>query len=142
MTTAIRRLGVGCAAVIALSIASAALAQPFAYVSGARPGANNRGTQVLTVIDVARRAKVASIPLGESCLCVGERAAVSADGARVYVSNFWSNTVSVIDTATNSVVRTFAVQPFPGALAPSPAPLSSCPVGRSLRCRRSDSRSV
>ncbi|HTM30162.1 MAG TPA: beta-propeller fold lactonase family protein [Vicinamibacterales bacterium] len=120
MTTSIRTLRTGCGIVMALLVASSALAQPFAYVSGARTGANNRGTQVLTVIDVARRAKVASIPLGESCLCVGERAAVSADGARVYVSNYWSNTVSVIDTATNSVIRTFAVQPFPGALAPSP----------------------
>lgn len=108
------------ASAIVVGVATSALAQPFAYVSGVRPGANNRGTQVLTVIDVARRAKVASIELGQSCLCVGERAVASPDGALLYVSNYWSNTVSVVDLATNSVIRTFAVQPFPGALAVSP----------------------
>jgi YVTN family beta-propeller protein len=107
-------------AAIVLGIAASAPAQPFAHVSGVRPAANNRGTHVLTVIDVPRRAKVASIELGVSCLCVGEREAVSPDGALIYVSNYWSNTVSVVDTATNSVVRTFAVLPFPGALAVSP----------------------
>jgi YVTN family beta-propeller protein len=120
MMLSIPTMRLGCVVAIALGVATSALAQPFAYVAGVRTGANNRGTQVLTVIDVGRRAKVASIALGESCLCVGERAAVSPDGARVYVSNYWSNTVSVVDTATNSVIRTFAVQPFPGALAVSP----------------------
>ena len=110
----------GCAVVIALGVATSAMAQPFAYVSGTRTAANNRGPQFLTVIDIARRAKVTSIALGESCLCVGERAAVSPDGTRIYVSNYWSNTVSVVDTATNTVIRTFAVHQFPGALAPSP----------------------
>ena len=85
------------------------------HVASAQVYAN--GTHVLTVIDVPTRAKVASIPLGESCLCVGEFAAASYDGTRVYFSNFWSNTVSAVDTATNSVVRTYPVQPFPGAMA-------------------------
>ena len=115
-----RAMRIGCVVAMALSLATSALAQPFAYVMGHRTGSSNRGTQFLTVIDIARRAKVASIALGESCLCVGERAAVSPDGTRVYVSNYWSNTVSVVDTATNSVIRTFAVHSFPGALAPSP----------------------
>jgi YVTN family beta-propeller protein len=120
MTMSTRSVWLGGAVALALSVATPALAQPFAYVSGVRNGANNRGTQFLTVINVPTRAKVTSIALGESCLCVGERAAVSPDGARVYVSNFWSNTVSVVDTATNTVVRTYPVQPFPGAVAPSP----------------------
>ena len=81
---------------------------------------STRDTQFLTVIDVPTRAKVTTIALGESCLCVGERAAVSPDGARVYVSNFWSNTVSAVDTATNAVIRTYPVHTFPGALAASP----------------------
>ena len=105
---------------MAVGVATGAMAQPFAYVSGVRVGSNNRGPQFLTVVHVGRRAKVASIALGESCLCVGERAAVAPDGSRVYVSNYWSNTVSVVDTATNGVIRTFAVQPFPAALAASP----------------------
>ena len=58
--------------------------------------------------------------LGESCLCVYEDAAVSADGTQVFVSNYWSNTVSAVDTATNSLIRTYAVQPFPSSLVPSP----------------------
>ena len=126
MTTSIRTLQAGCGIVTALLVASSALAQPFAYVSGARTGANNRVTQVLTVIDVARRAKVASIPLGESCLCVGERAAVSADGARVYVSNYWSNTVSVIDTGNqqrHQDLRRAAVSRRAGAEPRRVAPL-------------------
>lgn len=116
-TPAIRLVMAGA---VVLGIATSALAQPFAYVFGVRPAPNNRGTQVLTVIDVARRAKVASVELGVSCLCVGERAAVSPDGALIYVSNYWSNTVSVVDMATNEVIKTFAVHPFPGALAASP----------------------
>lgn len=71
MMLSIPTMRLGCVAAIALGVATSALAQPFAYVAGVRSGANNRGTQVLTVIDVARRAKVASIALGESCLCVG-----------------------------------------------------------------------
>lgn len=103
---------------LALGGPASALAQPFAYVFGT--ASSSRGPHILTVIDMASRAKVASVTLGESCLCVGERAAASNDGTRIYASNYWSNTVSVIDTATNSVIRTYAVQPFPGALAPSP----------------------
>lgn len=120
MMTSIPAVRFVIAGAIAFGVATSALAQPFAYVSGVRPGPNNRGTQVLTVIDVPTRAKVASVELGQSCLCVGERAVVSPDGGRVYVSNYWSNTVSVVDTATNSVTGTFAVHPFPGALAASP----------------------
>jgi YVTN family beta-propeller protein len=120
MTTASRTRRLGCAVAIVLAVTTPALAQPFAYVLGVRTGPNNRGTQFLTVIDIARRARVTSIALGESCLCVGERAVASADGSLLYVSNFWSNTVSVVDLATNSVIRTFTGQPLPGALAVSP----------------------
>jgi len=104
MTMSSRFLWLAGAVAIALSIATSAFAQPFAYVSGVRNG-STRDIQFLTVIDVPTRAKVTTIALGESCLCVGERAAVSPDGARVYVSNFWSNTVSVVDTATNAVIQ-------------------------------------
>jgi hypothetical protein len=43
-------------------------AEPFVYVVGGPLG--SRGIQVLTIIDAATNGKVASIPLGESCLCV------------------------------------------------------------------------
>ena len=117
----VRAMRIGCVVAVALSLATSALAQPFAYVAGARTGSSNRGTQFLTVIDIARRAKVASIALGGELFVRGRaRGGVARTVYRVYVSNFWSNTVSVVDTATNSVIRTFAVHPFPGALAPSP----------------------
>jgi YVTN family beta-propeller protein len=41
---------------------------------------------------------------------------------RAYVANFGSNTVSVIDTATNTVVATITVGPQPLGIAITPAP--------------------
>ena len=105
---------------ICFSVAAVAAAQPFAYVVGPRSGPSNRGIQVLTVINTSTRTKVAAIPLGEGCLCVFENAAVSKDGSRIFVSNFYNNTVSVVDTATNSLIQTLNVQPFPGSVAVSP----------------------
>ncbi len=103
-----------------LVFASPAAAQPFAYVLGVPIGAGNRAQQKLTVIDIPSRAKVAVIPLGQGCMCVGESAAASPDGTRVYVSNFWDNSVSVVDLATRSVVKTFTGVPLASALVVSP----------------------
>jgi len=44
-------------------------------------------------------------------------AAVNATGTRVYVTNALSNTVSVIDTFTNTVVATVPVGSFPEGVA-------------------------
>ena len=60
---------------------------------------------------------------GTACGSSDGPVAVSPDGSRIYVSNYWSNTVSVVDTATNTVVRTFAVQPFQAALRSVPRDL-------------------
>jgi YVTN family beta-propeller protein len=46
--------------------------------------------------------------------------AVSPNGSRVYVSNAGSNTVSVINTATNAVIATIAVGGYPVGVAVSP----------------------
>ena len=43
--------------------------------------------------------------------------AVSADGSRAYVTNRTANTVSVVDTATNTVISTIAVGSSPAAIA-------------------------
>ena len=103
-------LGLSCA----LSMANA---QPFAYVVGAQ----NRGIQVLTVINTATNTRVASVPLGINCLCVNPNGIViSRDGLRVYVSNLLENTVSVVDTSTNRVVKTLLVNSNPGSIAVSP----------------------
>lgn len=110
-----------CRAIAGLLVfASTAAAEPFAYVLGVPPGANNRAQQRLTVIDIPTRAKVAVIPLGHGCLCVNESAAVSPDGTRVYVSNFWDNSISVVDVASRSVLRTFTGVPFASSLVVSP----------------------
>ena len=46
--------------------------------------------------------------------------AVSPDGSKVYVTNEYSNTVSVIDTATNTVTATVPVESYPSGVAVSP----------------------
>ena len=46
---------------------------------------------------------------------------VSPDGTRVYVANTGSDSVSVIDTAANTVVATIGVGNGPIAVAVSPA---------------------
>ncbi len=48
------------------------------------------------------------------------RALITPNGVEVYVSNFGSDTVSVIDTATNGVTQTISVGHQPSALAVSP----------------------
>ena len=46
--------------------------------------------------------------------------AVTPDGTKVYVTNYGSNTVSVIDTATNTVTATVTVGTNPRGVAVSP----------------------
>jgi YVTN family beta-propeller protein len=46
--------------------------------------------------------------------------ALSREGSRAYVTNYYSQTVSVISTASNAVVRQFGAGPFPLGLAVSP----------------------
>ncbi len=43
--------------------------------------------------------------------------AITSDGARVYVTNQVDHTVSVIDTATNTVIATIPVGLFPVGIA-------------------------
>src|SRR5689334_15387915 len=57
-----------------------------------------------------------NIPVGTN----PSRAVITPDGAEVYVSNTDSNTVSVINTATNTVTHTIAVGSQPDALAVAP----------------------
>jgi YVTN family beta-propeller protein len=59
---------------------------------------------------------IASIPVGDYPV----RAVITANGAEVYVSNYGSNTVSVIDTTTNKVSRTLQVGLQPSGLAMTP----------------------
>src|SRR5689334_4343242 len=54
-----------------------------------------------------------SIPVGE-----GPRGmAISNDGSRVFVCNYMSDNVSVIDTRIKKVIRTIAVEQYPRSIA-------------------------
>jgi YVTN family beta-propeller protein len=68
----------------------------FAYVADYGQG-DFQQTGIVSVIDTAKDAEVAKIPVGIGPIAV----AVSPDGARVYVSNYGAGTVSVINAATN-----------------------------------------
>jgi YVTN family beta-propeller protein len=59
---------------------------------------------------------IATIPVGGWPYCV----VVSPDSSTVYVSNYNSNTVSVIDAATNTVTFTIPTDILPNGLALSP----------------------
>jgi YVTN family beta-propeller protein len=64
----------------------------------------------------AKAQVVATIDVGISPLGVG----VNLDGSKVYVANFDSNTVSVIDTATNTVTDTILSVSQPVSVAVNP----------------------
>jgi YVTN family beta-propeller protein len=98
--------------------ARSADAQPFAYVLAERQGDN---ASLVTVINTVTNAKVATIPLGAICNCLNPHGvAASPDGARVYASSTSSGVVSVIDTATNSLITNWAVGPRPTGIVVSP----------------------
>ena len=65
-------------------------AAPFAYIS-------NGLSDTVSVIDTATNRVVTTIPVGPAPFGV----AVTPDGKRVYVGSLASNSISVIDAATN-----------------------------------------
>ena len=66
----------------------------------------------MAVIDTTTRAVRAHIPTGERVWGI----AISRDGRKVYAGNSLSNTISVIDTAANGVVRTILTDDGPWGL--------------------------
>lgn len=60
----------------------------------------NYEANTLSVLDVASRQVVGTVPVGEDPINV----VLSPDGKTAYVSNYDGNTVTVIDTATRSVI--------------------------------------
>jgi YVTN family beta-propeller protein len=80
-----------------------------AYVTGG-------GVGFTLVIDTTTRAVVDSIPLG------GNAIAVTLDGKQVYVTNENGNTVSAIDTASNTVTATLTGMNSPRGVAVRPIP--------------------
>ncbi len=65
----------------------------------------------MTVFDLDGRAPIAEIAVGE----YPEGIEASRDGARLYVANWFSNTLSVIDAATLDVAREIPVGDGPRA---------------------------
>jgi YVTN family beta-propeller protein len=111
----VQRMGLAIAwAAVAVAAVGATpvTAQPYVYVLGqtdTAPGSTNAGPQYVTVIDTATRTKVTRITAGTGCMCIGaEGMTLSRDGAFLYVANEVENSVTVISTASNSVVDTMA----------------------------------
>jgi len=112
-------------ALVALLIwcaAPSAEAAPSVYVLGRTPATPRRN--VLTVIDAASNTKGPKIMLGTSNgFILPQVMAMAPDGARIYVANDLDDTISVVSTATNTVVETWPatlVGATPRALAVSP----------------------
>jgi YVTN family beta-propeller protein len=71
-------------------------------------------SSAVAVIDIPTNTVVASVTVGTTPHGV----AITPDGAFAYVSNFYNNSASVIDTTTNTVVDTVeGVASFPEAVA-------------------------
>ncbi len=69
----------------------------------------------VSVIDTATNEVINNISVGNSPVGL----AVSPDGTKVYVANYWGNTTSVINTATNTVTATVPGDgPFAVLIAP------------------------
>jgi YVTN family beta-propeller protein len=88
------------------------------YASNNRVYSVNPDDDTVTVVDAATANKIAEIPVGRN-----PRTLTVGPGTSVWVANQDSATISVIDTASNSVTSTismpYASQPFGIALAPN-----------------------
>jgi len=94
---------------LSLTVASAAVAAPFAYVS-------NFGSGTVSVVDSASNTVVATVTVGAMPWGV----AVNPKAPRAYVANAGDNSVTVIDTVSNTVVATIPnVGPMPTGIAVS-----------------------
>ena len=96
----------------------------FAYVANNGGGVccSSPGPSSVSVIDTASNTEVARESVGSP-----NGIAVTPDGAFVYVTNLSNNTVSIMTTATNSVVAAIPVGNFPqsvafGVFIPEPPP--------------------
>lgn len=118
-------------AITVLGLVSTASAAPFVYVMSRRSGTPR--VNVLTVIDAATNTKAAQIVLGAANnFILPKLMTISPNGDRVYVANDLESTISVVSTATNTVVDT-----WPTALAGiTPVSLAMSPDGQRLYVAR------
>ncbi len=96
---------------LGLAFVSAEAQQPFAYVT-------NQDSEDVSVIDTAKIAVVATVPVGTRPFGV----AITTDATRAYVANSnFPGSLSVIDTTTNTVIATVEIPndcPFAVAMTP------------------------
>ena len=90
--------------------AGAVAAQPYAYVLTQRDDPatpENRGIQSIVVFDAATNTRVTSVDAGLGCQCVmPDGIAIARDGSEVYAVNEVEQSVTIMATATNTVVTT------------------------------------
>lgn len=110
-------LRVATSLLLIVGLAPAALAAPYAYVVNPCTSSSGCNNGTVSVVNAATDATVGS-PIAVGNLPYG--VATSPDGSHVYVTNSGSNSVSVIDAATNSVVATVNVGTSPYGVAISP----------------------
>ncbi|RXS80938.1 hypothetical protein EST92_16715 [Streptomyces sp. TM32] len=90
---------------------------PRAYVTNQNNGVTPSS---VSVIDLTTHTVIATIPIPGASNCIG--VVVSPDGSKVYVVNVNGSSVSVINTATNTITNTitgFGVNPVEIALNPA-----------------------
>ncbi len=85
----------------------------------------NRVSSTVSVINTATNTVIATIPIDNGSPGPGPfpgpgGVAVSPDGSKVYIANIEFNTVSVIDTASNTVTATIPVGVNPESVAVTP----------------------
>lgn len=111
------------AALMSATFTTPASAQSYVYALGKVFGTPSWRSYV-TVIDAATNTKIQRIQLGGTGGSIlPQGMAMAPDGARLYVSNDYDFTISVIATQTNTVIDTWPtalVGPNPFALAVSP----------------------
>jgi len=96
-------------------------AAPVAYIS-------NTSSDDVWVVDLTCQSVVAVIPVGNDPRGI----AASPNGSRVYVANRFGNTVSVIDTALNTVVQTIDLGASTNVTATEPYDVVVSPDGARL----------
>jgi bacillolysin len=100
-------------------------AHVLAYVLGKRlsPGQGGTdGTQRVSIVDLTTNTTLTTLLAGQGCSCVGsDGIVVTPDRGTVYVANQSEGAVSIIRTATSSVIGTIPVTGTADAIALSPA---------------------
>jgi YVTN family beta-propeller protein len=83
-------------------------------------GGSTTGFQTVAVIDATTHTILTHVDIGLGCLCISpDMAASSPGGGKVYVTNEMDNTVTVLDTATNTA-SSIAVGTGPVAVVSKP----------------------